>query len=281
MSLHTSALTAAVVAAVVLGSSAHVANSASGSVTTDKLGAIKVSYATPYLVRDQRNARNTRTEILLTDVAVDGAAMQSALDPHMIAINLDALKDRNYILLWVGADGVVTMNATFSKTMTQFLNDSSGDLKITWTTNTPARLEGRLFSNGSLKTMDGSAYTVDLKFGVDVPAAPASTALPAGGGDAGKALTAILAAAAKKDWAAIKAGSSPDALKMFDKSYNTPAWIPSAKMKITGGELRGNVAILDVEGELFPGMLGLSRVQMIKTGAVWQFDKAARAGMVK
>jgi hypothetical protein len=52
-------------------------------------------------------------------------------------------------------------------------------------------------------------------------------------------------------------------------------------MNITGGQLRGNVAILDVEGELFPGQLGLSLVQMVKTGAVWQFDRAARAGMVR
>src|SRR5689334_3008335 len=94
----------------------------SGSVTADKLGTIKVAHAVAYTVRDQRNARNQRTEILLTDVPVDAAEIQAALDPHMVAINLDALKDRNYILLWTGADGVVTMNATFSKTMTQFLD---------------------------------------------------------------------------------------------------------------------------------------------------------------
>jgi hypothetical protein len=141
--------------------------------------------------------------------------------------------------------------------------------------------------------MDGTTYTVDLRFAVDVPPPPAGVPLPAGGGDPGKALTAFLAASQKKNWTAIKAGSSADALKTFDKSYNSPAenaesaadllkaWIPLEKMKITGGQLRGNVAVLDVEGELFPGQLGLSVVQMVKTGAVWQFDRAARAGMVK
>ena len=52
-------------------------------------------------------------------------------------------------------------------------------------------------------------------------------------------------------------------------------------MTITGGQLRGKVAVLDVEGELFQGQLGLSLVQMVKTGAVWQFDRAARAGLVR
>jgi hypothetical protein len=141
--------------------------------------------------------------------------------------------------------------------------------------------------------MDGTTYKVDITFGADVSAPPAGTPLAAGGGDPGKGLRTFLAAAEKKNWAAVKAGSSPEALKMFDKSYNTPAenaetaadllkaWIPTQKMKVTGGQLRGNVAILDVEGELFAGQLGLSLVQMVKTGAVWQFDRASRAGMVR
>ncbi len=31
----------------------------------------------------------------------------------------------------------------------------------------------------------------------------------------------------------------------------------------------------DVEGELFPGTMALSLVQMVKTGATWQFDRTA------
>jgi len=107
------------------------------------------------------------------------------------------------------------------------------------------------------------------------------------------ALAAFLAASQKKNWTTIKAGSTAEALKTFDKSYNSPAenaesaadllkmWIPLQKMTITGGQLRGKVAVLDVEGELFPNQLGLSLVQMVKTGAVWQFDRAARAGLVR
>jgi hypothetical protein len=280
-------------ATVALSTTAFAANTASGSVNVQKVGTISPKFSAGYLVRDQRNARTTQTEILLAEVTVDPAEMEKALDPHMIAINLDALKDRNYILLFVRADGSVVMNATFSKGMTQFLNDTTGGLKAEFTARTATRIEGHVFSPAPLKSMDGTTYTVDLRFGVDVATPAAGTALPAGGGEPGKALATFLAAAQKKNWATIKAGASPEALKMFDKSYNSPAenaesaadllkaWIPLQKMTITGGQLRGNVAVLDVEGELFPGQLGLSVVQMVKTGAVWQFDRAARAGMVR
>ncbi|MEO8483753.1 MAG: hypothetical protein ABI634_16200 [Acidobacteriota bacterium] len=269
------------------------ADSASGSVVVQKLGTIRVVNAVAYIVRDQRNARATQTEILLSDVPVDPAPIRSALSPHMNAINVDVLKDRNYVLLWVRTDGSVAMNATFSKTMTQFIDDTTGRLKIAWTTNSASRLEGRLFSAAPLKTMDGTTYTVDLTFGVDVPTPEAGTALPDGGGDPGKALLALLTAAKSKNWPAIKAASGPNALKMFDRSYNSPAenaadaadllsaWLPAQKTKITGGQLRGDVAILDVEGEMFPGQLGLSLARMVKSGNTWVFDQAAQAGMIR
>jgi hypothetical protein len=285
---------AAIAGATLLGAvGARAADSASGTVVVQKEGTIAPKFAAGYIVRDERNARTTQTEVLLADAAVDPADLQGALDPHTVAINLDALKSRNYVLLFVRSDGRVAMNATFSKTMTQFLNDTDGGLKVDFTTRTPARIEGHVFSPEPLRTIDGTTYTVDLTFGVDVSAPPVGTPLPRGGGDPGKALTAFLAVAGKKNWAGLKAGASPAALKMFDKSYNTSeenaadaadmlqAWIPLRKMTITGGQRRDNVAVLDVEGELFPGQIGLSVVQMVKAASGWQFDRAARAGLVR
>lgn len=264
---------------------------ASGAVVVDT-AAIATTHAVGYRVRDQRNARRVQTEILLSDVAIDATPVRASLDPHLTAINLEALKDHNYVLLWVSADGSVVMNATFSKTMTQYINDTSGGLRVAWTSNTASRLEGRLTSNGMLKTMDGTPYTVDVRFAVDIPADPPSQPLGAGGGEAGKVFTTFLTAALKKNWSAIQTGSSPEALRMFDRSYNTPAenaesaaemlriWLPVSKMKVTGGQLRGDVAILEVEGEMFPGQKGLSLVQMVRAGTSWQFDRVARAGSV-
>jgi hypothetical protein len=282
------------VLATVLSFGAGVAQAgpASGTFKADKNGTIAPKYASAYVVRDSHNARNTRVELLLTDVPVDVGSVQSELDPHMAAINLDAIKDRNYVLLWVAQDGAVTMNATFSKTMTQYLDETPDRLKATLTSNTASRVEGRLVSPSPLKTMDGTVYSVDLKFAADVPAVAAGTPLPAGGGAPGKAFSSLLAAATSKNWPAIKAASGPSALKMFDNDYDTPAekaksanemltaWIPRTKMKIAGGQMIGDTAVLDVEGELFPGQRQLSLVKMVKSGAVWQFEKASRAGMI-
>ena len=282
----------ALIISTLLGAGIAEAGPASGTFKADKTGTISPKYATAYVVRDSRNAHDSRVELLLTDAPVDASGIQDALDPHMIAINLDAIKDRNYVLLWVTKDGAVTMNATFSKTMTQYLDDTTGGLKATLTANTPTHVEGRLFSPSPLKTMDGTAYSVDLKFAADVPAVALGTPLPAGGGEPGKALSALLLAATNKNWPAIKAASGPSALKMFDNSYDTPAekakstqdllnaWLPRKKMKIDGGQLRADTAILEVEGEIFEGQRSLSLVKMVKSGAVWQFEQAARVGML-
>lgn len=124
-------ITLATTLCVSVATLAHAADQASGSVVVSRQGTIRVTNAAAYTVRDQRNARTTATEILLSDVAVDPAPIRAALNPHMEAINVEPLKDRNYVLLWVHPDGAVSMNATFSKTMTQFVDDTSDALKVT------------------------------------------------------------------------------------------------------------------------------------------------------
>jgi hypothetical protein len=268
------------------------AGPASGTVKS-ATGTISPKFATAYVVRDSRHPRQTTVELLLTEVVVDPASLKDDLDRHMTAINLDPLRDRNYLLLWVDPDGTVRMNATYSKTMTQYINDTAGGLKGEFTTNTPAKIDGRIYSPSPLKTMDGPTYTIDVKFTADVIPAPTGTALPAGGGDPGKAFTAFLAAITKKDWTGIKGGLSPKTLPGFDRSYNTPAEnlssavdilnarIPMAKAKVTGGvQVSPTVAVLDLEGERF-GTPWLSLVKMVKTGAVWQFEESAPVGMIR
>ena len=269
-----------------------VAGPASGTVKS-KTGAIAPKHAVAYVVRDGRNARNTRVELLLTDVAVDAERLRGELDPHLVAINLDELRGRNYLLLWVAPDGTVTMNATYSKTMTQYINDTAGGLKATFTTNSAAKVEGRVLADAPLKSMDGDTYSIDVTFSADVMPALTGTALPAGGGDPGKALTAFLGAVGKKQWPAIKAGLSPKALPMFDKDYNSPAenaesaadlftaWLPMDKLKVGVGQLvTPTVAVLEVEGERF-GSPWMSLVRMVNTAGVWQFDQSAQAGSLR
>ena len=160
------------VAAVVLcvTCSSAMAGPASGSVRS-KTGAILPKRAVAYVVRDDLDAA-PRVEILLTDAAIDLARLRGETDPHRAAINLEALRDHDYLLLWVAADGTVTMNATYSKTMTQYINDTEGGLMATFTVNTAEKIEGRVHSPVPLKSMDGASYTIDVKFSADVLAGP-------------------------------------------------------------------------------------------------------------
>jgi hypothetical protein len=268
------------------------AGPASGTFKSPK-GTISPKQAIAYVVRDSRNARNTRVEIMLTEVPVNTASLANDLDRHMTAINFDELKDKNYVLLWITGPDSVSMNATYSKTMSQYLNDPSGGLKLELTTNTPTKVEGRVFATSPMKTYDGETYTVDLKFAADVIPALSGTPLPAGGGDPAKALSTLLAAITVKNWPAIKAGLSPKALPSYDRDYNTPkenadsaadifnARLPLENSKITGGQLiNPTTAVLELEGDRF-GTRNMSLVKMVKTGTAWQFEESAPAGMVR
>jgi len=266
--------------------------SASGTVKS-ATGTIAPTFATAYVVRDSQHPRQKLVELLLTETAVNPAPLRDALDPNVVAINLPELRDRNYVLLWVAADGSVRMNATYSKTMTQYVNDSSGGLKGEFTTNTPTKVEGRIYSPAPLKTVDGPTYTIDVKFSADVIPALTGTPLPAGGGDPGQAFLALTDAVAKKNWNGIKAGLSPKILPSYDQSYNTPAEnlasavdilsarIPIAKAKVTGGFLVSpTVAVIEFEGERF-GTTWVEVARMEKTGAAWQFVDSAPVGMIR
>lgn len=278
-----------VVLAMSMAAQAALAGTASGTVKSPT-GTIAPKFAIGYVVRDTSNARRNAVELLLTDVDVDVARLKDDLDRHVTAINLQELNDRNYMFLWVRPDGSVTMNATYSKTMMQYLSGTPEPLKAELTTNTPTRIEGRIYSPAPIKTMGEGSYTVDVKFSTEIVPAISGAPLPAGGGDPGKAFTKFLKAIAKKNWAGIKAGLSPKTLPMYEQDYNTPAEnlataisilgarLPLTKAKVTGGQLLNpTTALLKMEGERFESP-SLTVVKMVKTGAAWQFEESAPAG---
>lgn len=271
------------------------AQTASGAFKSHPEGDITPKVAAAFIVRDQFNPRDKRIEVIVSTAPVDVGKAVADLSPHTVVINDPALRDTNYVLIWIGSDGRVSMNATFSKTMTQFVDRASDDgaLRAQLTTNTPDKVAGRIFTPAPVKTMGGSTYTVDLTFSAPVAKAPAGTALPAGGGDPGKALLGFQAARQKKDFAALKAALSPAASERLIKTYNDDKenlidmletlnfWLPAKDATITGGTLTGDVAVLDVEGVLASGVKALTLVRLIKGPPGWLFDSAAMAGMLQ
>ena len=254
------------------------AGEAAGQFTAGKRDPIRPKYAAAFETRDQRDARKMAIEVVLSDSPIDVDAAVAELDPHTNVINQKAIFDHNYVLLWVRPDNDVSMNATYSATMTQFVEMTGDRMKAEMTTNTPDKVAGHIFSPKPLKTMNGDPYTIDLTFSTAVTRAPAGTKLPADGGEPGKAYKALQAAIAKKSWEGITANVSEKNRKSFTDADKTPKenldstietlgfWLPKAVGKITGGELHGDSAVLNVEAEMFPGMNALYLIKMVKAG---------------
>src|SRR5438445_1306286 len=194
---------------------------ASGQFTAGKRPPIRPKYAAAYETHDQRDARKTAVEVVLSEEPIDVAEAAAELDPHTNVINQKALRDHNYVLLWVRPDNDVSMNATYSDTMPQYVEMTGSRMTADLTTNTRDKVAGRIFSPKPLKTMDGDVYTIDLKFSTEVTRPPAGTKLPADGGEPGKALNALQSAIAKKSWTGIKANVTAKTLESFFESDRT------------------------------------------------------------
>src|SRR5258708_3536056 len=154
---------AALIALLFASSLSAAAGEASGEFTVGKRAPIRPTVASAFETRDQRDPHKRVVEVVLSEAPVDVAAAMEELDPHSQIINQPALMHHNYVLLWVRPDGDVSMNATYSETMTQFVDMTGiGGLSAEVTTNTPARVSGRGVTPKPMKT-SAESYTLHLR----------------------------------------------------------------------------------------------------------------------
>jgi hypothetical protein len=140
------------------------------------------------------------------------------------------------------------------------------------TANTADRVAGafRLKAGG-----DTADVTFDLK--VESTAARAGTALPAGGGEPGRAVLAHFAAIEKNDFKALMATASPRRRAMMAETEKTGeakemfemlrAMSPR-KVKVLGGTLNGDQATVDFEG-VEDGKTVKGVAECERVGGVW------------
>lgn len=255
-------------------------------------GTIAPTHAAAFVVRDQYNPRKTLIEIVLSGAPVDTDAVINAIQPHTNVINQAALSEHDYVLMWLAPDGKLQLNATFRKTMTQYLDQSGASIQVKLDANTPDRVAGHVLSIKPGTTLAGDRYDFDLRFDTAVSRLPPGRALGKGGEAPGKALRDFLAGAKRKHWPAIKAGASPQALKFFEAAYRSDKenaaealstlefWLPKTKLKITGGVARGDIADLEVEGEMHSGVSALHVARMRHVDDKWLFEGAALLGLL-
>lgn len=156
--------------------------------------------------------------------------------------------------------------------------NTSGFGKLTLTTNTATRLEGSHVLAEPEDFFD-KTYQFDLKFAVDVtPADFTGEALPAGGGEAGKAYLDYVAALAKGDAAALRSMMGESARWMLPEgdeasvksSLESLRYSTLASATVSGGWQQGDRAILKVEGKDGDGNTQRGVIEMVKEDGRWK-----------
>jgi len=249
-----------------------------------------------FRVRDQENPRQFSTYVMLSTSPMKIDAIANQADPYAAAINDPAVLSSDHIGMRVNADGTVVMNAHVGGT--QYIDGSGilmaarGSLASECTTNTLERVTCSVKNAKPVKTMGGKSWTIDVKFDTAVAARVSGKPLPADGGEAGKALDALIKAAKGDDLDNIIALLAPSEAENYQQEYNTPEEnLASAKQmfdfslpkhhKITGGEFRDeDTALLEVEGAPHAGMHVLYIVTMERTDGRWGFATSQWAGIL-
>ena len=256
------------------------AGEASGQFKAGSRPPIKPKYAIAYETRDQHDARIREIVVILSDVPLDGVAAAAEIDP-LTPLLQPALRGRDVIVLAIIPDGNLSMNAMYARGTEQFLDSTHMSLKAEMTTNTPALVAGRVFTPIPVTLRDGQSWSVDVTFATEVSRVPNARKLPAGGGEPGRALQALLSAMNREsDFAGIEKRVPASMFETLRDAMRTlTTWLP-IKGTITGGELRGDVAVLDVEGELYEGTKELVLVKMVKDERGWIYHSATRIGIL-
>ena len=251
-------------------------------------------HAAAYTTRNPFDVRKSVTEVVLSEAPFDVAGAVAALDLQKFRLTDPALRNGGHVVLWIDGDGRVVMNATVSEPRTLYSGSteergaSHRELKAELTENRPGHIAGRVYTPKPV-VVAGQSYQLDVTFSTDV-AARAGSKLPPGGGAPGKALEGLLAAMAKSDGAVVRTSLSRKVVgHLYDSTYRTEAAnlafaidmlsreLPANDVKVVGGELAGDAAILEVNGST-GGVKALYLIRMLKEDGVWTFDEAFTAG---
>jgi hypothetical protein len=155
-----------------------------------------------------------------------------------------------------------------------------GELKID--TNTAKRIEGRHWVDEPREFFD-KTYQFDLTFAADVTDANfRGDALPAGGGEAGKAYVAYVDAVKKGDVAFLRThlGEMAEWMMPADDEESTKSYIEGlsysvpASAKVTGGWLQRDKAVIKVEAKDSDGNNQRGVVLMAKEDGTWKQQSA-------
>jgi len=258
---------------------------------------LPIAHVVAYRTRDISDARRYNTHVILTAQPVDREAIANADDPHMTAINDEAVINADSVSFRINADGEVSMNATIGRV--QYLDTSGlimgepGSLVADCQVNTAERIACAVRTRAPITSRDGQTRSMDLRFDTDIVSGPVGSPLPSDGGDAGRAFTALVSALQGASLDAIVAGLVPEQAEYYNADYMPEAdrlnnirnmfdYSLPKQAKVTGGtQLDAATVMLEVEGLADGDGKMLYAVRMERHGGRWGYARSRLLGMLK
>lgn len=256
----------------------------SGTFHTDGR-AIELKGAYAYRMPDPFDDDAQITRIVFADRPIDAAALADAADRDE-AID-EMLRGAVRVDLNLEADGSV-QNINTRVGDTSGSQSGSGWYTLDLKRNDAQRVEGRFHSNDEEDKTSGRYY--DLAFALDLPgAADPGPALPAGGGEAGKAYLAYQAALKKGDIDALAKTMTKERAEELLAHRNDPdfkmmfEFIQAQALrdaKYVKGHGKGEAATLEFAGKDGDGNPTTSSVTMQREAGAWKVAKESTSTRV-
>lgn len=220
------------------------------------------------------------TVLVFTTVPVDRAAVDGALDRDQELRSQMMHKDASWVELTVTPDGSSWVNAQISLPHGSQSVSFSGVGTVKLARHDASRIEGTFVTSAEEAAGDKE---FNLTFAADIAPDPEpGEPLPAGGGEAGQAYVAYIAAVQRGDLDTMlkymekeraegmaAARKEPDFAEQLDM-FKT---LQAKEVTVKGGALRGTFADLEVEGKDADGNRMAGKVRMVKDGASWRLKE--------
>jgi len=220
------------------------------------------------------------TTVVFADKPIDAAAANASADRGEAVSDQLRKQDATRVELNLESDGSV-QNVNIQSSGSSGSQSGSGWYTIKLVHNDAKRVEGTFRSNDESDKKDGRFY--DLRFALDLPGAPdLGAALPADGGEPGKAYRAYLAALQKGDVDALaKTMTKERGAELLahrnDADFKMMfAFIQGSAMKnpkITKAYGKADSATLELSGKDGDGNSATSVATMQKEGGSWRLAK--------
>jgi hypothetical protein len=220
------------------------------------------------------------TVVTLTTVPVERAALDAALDREQ-ALRMQLIHaDASWVELTVTPDGSSWVNAQLAVPNGSRSVSYSGVGTLELAKNDASRIEGRFFTSPEESAGDKQ---FDLRFAVDVAPDPQpGAALPAGGGAAGQAYVAYIAAIQRGDVDAMARYMAKDKADAMLAARGKPDFkdgldifklMSPKEVTVKSGSASGTSATLEVEGKDADGNRVAGQVRMVADGDAWRVDE--------